>query len=492
MAEATTAEVIIKSIFMIIFIVLAICGNLLVCVAIKTNSRLQNLTNYYVFNLAVADFLFAITGMPLILITTIARKWILGHAMCQISGTLTTLFVLVSIFTLALISVNRYFAIGRATSYKSIYRKNRVLVSIACVWVFAAGVSIAPQLGWSRIKHGDNFCTIDGRKHLSYAGVVIALAYILPLFILICLYTKIFFVLRDHEKSMAEMRWAGNMNKQKLYAEADFETGSIGYSDSMRVTNNGEKTSTLQKHHNRDDENASHTNDQGEEKFRSSLEQETTQECGSTTKKTRDSDTPGGTTDFQNNIQTRPSSSSDKHSEGNDDFAMTKHDDKGRNIGSSPLVSLPEIEAQVELIVSDRTSPTVTYNCKDNGDGKTTEHSKRGRSVTGLTLNWRRKSKSPSKKIKKMIMEARVTRMLFVVVAFFFVCWTPLVVGTILYAFNAEPKNFNVLSMGFVIACMNSICNPIIYAFMNKLSEEHSRKYSRKCQQLQACEEGRG
>jgi len=47
------------------FIVFGVFGNSLICIAISTNKRLQNPTNYFLLSLAVADLLVCVLVMPL-------------------------------------------------------------------------------------------------------------------------------------------------------------------------------------------------------------------------------------------------------------------------------------------------------------------------------------------------------------------------------------------------------------------------------------------
>ena len=50
---------------LLFFSVAGFVGNLLVCLAIKLDSRLQSATNYYLFSLAIVDMLVSIIVIPL-------------------------------------------------------------------------------------------------------------------------------------------------------------------------------------------------------------------------------------------------------------------------------------------------------------------------------------------------------------------------------------------------------------------------------------------
>lgn len=73
---------------------------------------------------------------------------------------------------------------------------------------------------------------------------------------------------------------------------------------------------------------------------------------------------------------------------------------------------------------------------------------------------------------KSMESKKKVIRMLFVLVAEFFVCWTPLYVMNTWYLFDPETMYNHIGPFGVVLiqllAYVSSCCNPITYCFMNR------------------------
>lgn len=60
---------------LMILIFCSALGNLLVCLAVCSDRRLQNMTNYFLMSLAIADFLVSILVMPLGMVVEIYGKF---------------------------------------------------------------------------------------------------------------------------------------------------------------------------------------------------------------------------------------------------------------------------------------------------------------------------------------------------------------------------------------------------------------------------------
>lgn len=64
--------------------VIGLVGNTLVCVAVYRNHTMRTVTNYFIVNLAVADFMVILFCLPPTLIWDVTMTWFFGVTMCKV------------------------------------------------------------------------------------------------------------------------------------------------------------------------------------------------------------------------------------------------------------------------------------------------------------------------------------------------------------------------------------------------------------------------
>lgn len=85
-------------------------GNGLVITSIVRSSRLRTVTNTYLLNIAIADFLLLLS-VPFLIVTVLADGWIFGGTMCKIYFNFIHINQYVSALLLAALSFDRYLAV---------------------------------------------------------------------------------------------------------------------------------------------------------------------------------------------------------------------------------------------------------------------------------------------------------------------------------------------------------------------------------------------
>ncbi|XP_030376696.1 5-hydroxytryptamine receptor 2A [Scaptodrosophila lebanonensis] len=183
----------VTSVLLGLMILVTIIGNVFVIAAIILERNLQNVANYLVASLAVADLFVACLVMPLGAVYEISQGWILGPELCDIWTSCDVLCCTASILHLVAIAVDRYWAVTNI-DYIHSRTSNRVFLMIFCVWTAAVIVSLAPQFGW---KDPDYLQRIEQQKcmvsqDVAYQVFATCCTFYVPLLVILALYWKIY------------------------------------------------------------------------------------------------------------------------------------------------------------------------------------------------------------------------------------------------------------------------------------------------------------
>ncbi|XP_043284348.1 alpha-2A adrenergic receptor [Venturia canescens] len=134
-------------------------GNILVCLAIAWERRLQNVTNYFLMSLAVTDLMVAILVMPLGILTLVRGYFPLPSIYCLVWICLDVLFCTASIMHLCTISVDRYLSLRYPMRFGRNKTRRRVVLKIVFVWLLSIAMSLPLSLMYSK---EDESVVIDG------------------------------------------------------------------------------------------------------------------------------------------------------------------------------------------------------------------------------------------------------------------------------------------------------------------------------------------
>ena len=183
---------IVTSALMIPISMITILGNLLVIVALIRNKRIQSQSNILLGSLCLTDLLIGIIGQPIF----IARRFL------EINGSVTTSFcdlqkihiffaylgVGASITTLAIVSLDRWFAICRPFVYHEHQSVRKCIVVITVDWTLLLILMISPYIGVPSVS--------------IYIGASIVMV-ISILTIVVC-YINIYLVILRHKNQISE------------------------------------------------------------------------------------------------------------------------------------------------------------------------------------------------------------------------------------------------------------------------------------------------
>ncbi|XP_067118744.1 somatostatin receptor type 2-like [Centruroides vittatus] len=182
--------------------VTGLCGNSLVIYVVLRFSKMQTVTNMYIFNLAVADEMFLI-GLPFLLTTMVFKYWPLGSVMCKIYMTTTSINQFTSSLLLTVMSADRYVAVCHPIS--SPRYRTPIIAKLICltVWTVSALLMVPVYLYATILKTKSiNSCNIywpestymNGQKAFTLYSFTLGFA--IPLVLILLFYFLVICKLR--------------------------------------------------------------------------------------------------------------------------------------------------------------------------------------------------------------------------------------------------------------------------------------------------------
>ncbi|XP_060072230.1 neuropeptide receptor 15-like [Ylistrum balloti] len=192
---------ILLSVLFFVIGVTGICGNALVVFAVMLNRKMRtSMTNLLITNLAFADLVIMILGIPETVQFMMDRGWTLQAVCCKINRYVLVTALYGSVLTLMALCVERYVAIIHPIKAHIVCNKRRIVVILGCIWpcAWAAGL---PTLIFNEVRQGHPhipvlYCMmVFPDNHIFYFKVFkyieSVLFYFMPLLIQIVLYAFI-------------------------------------------------------------------------------------------------------------------------------------------------------------------------------------------------------------------------------------------------------------------------------------------------------------
>ncbi|XP_066533441.1 trace amine-associated receptor 3-like [Hoplias malabaricus] len=188
-------------------VLLTVCGNLLIIISVCHFKQLHTPTNMLILSLAVSDFLVGLLVIPIAIIWMIESCWIFNHIFC-IFFILTSYFVTnTSINNVALIAVDRYFALSNPFLYTKAVSVNTMCFVLLCDWCILFTYNLAVHYFNGNFKNvvmcpGNCFLPLDEVWSLVHFLVI----FVFPSAVIIILYAQVFFIAKKHATAIRDLK----------------------------------------------------------------------------------------------------------------------------------------------------------------------------------------------------------------------------------------------------------------------------------------------
>ncbi|XP_063269646.1 histamine H2 receptor [Prinia subflava] len=188
-------------------ILIIVCGNIIVCLAVTLDRRLRSLTNCIIVSLAITDLLLGLLVVPFSALYELSGEWPFSSAFCNVYTSLDVMLCTASILNLLLISLDRYFAVTTPLRYCQVVTPSRVAVGLAVIWAVSLMVSFLPiHLGWNTngtaVQNTGPACNKECTLavNLVYGLLDAFLTFYIPLVIMCVTYYRILKIAREQAK----------------------------------------------------------------------------------------------------------------------------------------------------------------------------------------------------------------------------------------------------------------------------------------------------
>ncbi|XP_064606598.1 allatostatin-A receptor-like [Liolophura sinensis] len=192
-------RIIIPTIFGFITVV-GFVGNLLVILVVVSNQQMRSTTNILIVSLAVADFLFIVFCVPFTATSYVMPVWPFGNIWCKFSQYMMYVCAYTSVYTLVLMSLDRYLAVVHAIRSMTLRTEKNTYILVFIVWAIVLVTNI-PLLFEFRVRsypyYNQNRSACVNFRHMNdstgqsaklFHGFFFGFGYLIPLVIVCVLY----------------------------------------------------------------------------------------------------------------------------------------------------------------------------------------------------------------------------------------------------------------------------------------------------------------
>ncbi|XP_031567296.1 octopamine receptor 1-like [Actinia tenebrosa] len=202
------------ALFLVLIIIVAICGNLVVIRTVCVTRKLHYPAFYFVVSLAVADLCVGFLVVPLQLVYHVTGymegyvlgKWILGEIACDFWTSVSIWFACASLINLCVVSWDRYVAVTSPLTYNLRMRDSKVKLLIGLVWMISLFFGILYTLSY-KYSATRVLCTTQGLS-TNFTVLAFVLLFLLPTCFIIFVNYVVFKIARTHRRQIDNLEYS--------------------------------------------------------------------------------------------------------------------------------------------------------------------------------------------------------------------------------------------------------------------------------------------
>ncbi|XP_075429343.1 pinopsin-like isoform X2 [Ascaphus truei] len=177
-------------------LVLGSLHNSLVVLIFVKFKAIRTPINMVLLNISASDLLVCIFGTPFSFAASVSGRWLFGHQCCKWYGFSNSLFGIVSLVSLSILSYERYITVRKGTKADmSNYRD--AWIGILVSWSYSLLWTMPPLFGWSSYgpESSGTTCSVlwhvRSTNNVSYIVCLFLFCLVLPLLVMIFCYVQI-------------------------------------------------------------------------------------------------------------------------------------------------------------------------------------------------------------------------------------------------------------------------------------------------------------